>query len=207
MLMTGLPYAAIAVFIAGLISRFRTPSTITARSSQILESRWLAFGAVPFHAGVVTLFLGHLVPLLIPAQWQAWMSNRTALLIVETLGTAAGILCLAGLAILLLRRTTLRPPSAVADFVVLAILIAQVALGLAVATPHRWGAIWSATTTTPYLRSLDASFIAGVPTLVTLHIAGAWIVLALIPFTRLVHMLAVPLGYLWRPMQKVVWER
>jgi len=211
MLMTGLPYAAIALFIAGSIWRFRTPATISARSSQILESRWLAFGAVPFHAGVVTLFLGHLVPLLIPAQWQAFVSNRTALLVVETLGAAAGILCLAGLVILLIRRTTLHPPSSFADFLVLLALIAQVALGLAIATLHRWGAIWSATTTTPYLRSIltlqpDASFVAGLPLLVALHVTGAWIVLALIPFTRLIHMLALPLSYLWRPMQKVVWR-
>ena len=207
MLMTGLPYAAIALFIAGVVWRYRNPLTITARSSQILESRWLAFGAVPFHAGVVTLFAGHLVPLLIPAQWQAFVSHRAALLTVETLGVAAALSSLAGLVILLVRRATLHPPSPLLDFIVLAILIAQVALGLAIATLHRWGAIWSATTTTPYLRSIialhpDTSFLGGAPTLVTLHIAAAWLVLALIPFTRLVHMLALPVGYLWRAPQK-----
>ena len=210
MLMTALPYAAIALFIAGVIWRYRNPLTITARSSQILESRWLAFGAVPFHAGIITLCAGHIVPLLIPAQWQAFVSHRPALLAVETLGTAAALASLAGLVILFLRRTTLRPPSPLLDFIVLAILIAQTALGLAIATLHRWGAIWSATTTTPYLRSIlalqpDPSFIAGVPPLVTLHIAAAWILLALIPFTRLVHILTLPLGYLWRAPQKVVW--
>jgi nitrate reductase gamma subunit len=39
------------------------------------------------------------------------------------------------------------------------------------------------------------------------HLAGAWIVLALVPFTRLVHLLALPLGYLGRAPQKVVWAR
>lgn len=212
MLMIGLPYAAIAVFIAGVIWRYRNPLTITARSSQMLESRWLAFGAVPFHAGVVTLFLGHVIPLLIPTQWQALVSNRSALLVVETLGSAAALLCLIGLVILFVRRIALRTPSPLLDFIVLAVLIAQVALGLGVATMHRWGAIWSARTTTPYLWSIftlqpDASLVGGVPLLVTLHIAGAWIVLALVPFTRLVHMLALPLGYLVRPPQKVVWTR
>ena len=211
MLMIGLPYAAIALFIAGVIWRYRNPLTITARSSQLLESRWLAFGAVPFHAGVVTLFLGHLIPLLIPSQWQALVSNRTALLVVETLGSAAGLLCLIGLVILFARRLTLRAASPLADFVVVAILIAQVVLGLGVATMHRWGAVWSARTTTPYLWRIvtlqpDASLVAGVPLLVTLHIAGAWIVLALVPFTRLVHMFALPLRYLTRPPQRVVWS-
>lgn len=211
MLMIGLPYAAIAVFIAGVIWRYRNPLPITARSSQMLESRWLAFGAVPFHAGVVTLFLGHVIPLLIPTQWQALVSNRSALLVVETLGSAAALLCLIGLVILFVRRIALRTPSPLLDFIVLAVLIAQVALGLGVATMHRWGAIWSALTTTPYLWSIftlqpDASLVAGMPLLVTLHIAGAWIVLALVPFTRLVHMFALPLRYLTRPPQKVVWS-
>jgi nitrate reductase gamma subunit len=211
MLMTALPYAAIALFVAGVVWRYRNPSTMTARSSQILESRWLAFGAVPFHAGVVTLFLGHLVPVLIPQQWRALVSNRNALLAVETIGSAAAILCLAGLVVLFVRRAMLRPLSPLLDFVVLAILIAQVAVGLGVATMHRWGSIWSAVTTSPYLRSIvalqpDASLVAGVPPLVTLHVAGAWVVLALVPYTRLVHMFALPLGYLTRPLQKVVWR-
>jgi nitrate reductase gamma subunit len=163
-------------------------------------------------AGVVTLFVGHLVPLPIPSQWQAVFAHRWALLTFETIGSAAAILCLAGLLVLLVRRTALRPRSAPLDFVVLAILIAQVALGLAAATLHRWGAVWSVGTTTPYLRSIvtlrpDPSLVAGVPLLVTLHLTGAWIVLALIPFTRLVHIFALPLQYLTRPPQKVVWAR
>jgi nitrate reductase gamma subunit len=210
MLLIGLPYAAIAVFVAGVVWRYRNPLTITARSSQILESRWLAFGAVPFHAGVITLFLGHLIPLLFPSQWRALVSHRPFLLTVETIGSAAAILCLAALVILFVRRITLRPPARVTDLVVLMILIIQVTLGLAVATLHRWGALWSAGTAIPYLRSIvalqpDPSLVAGVPPLMTLHLAGAWIVLALIPFTRLVHMFSLPLGYLVRPPQKVVW--
>jgi nitrate reductase gamma subunit len=35
--------------------------------------------------------------------------------------------------------------------------------------------------------------------------AGAWIVLALLPFTRLIHMLVFPAGYPIGPPQKVVW--
>lgn len=211
MLLIGLPYAAIALFIAGFVWRYRSPLTVSARSSQILESRWLAFGAVPFHAGIVTLCLGHLIPVIIPSQWQRLVSHRAALLTLETIGTAAAILCLAGLVVLLVRRIALRHLSPALDFVVLGILIAQVALGLAVATLHRWGAVWSVSTTSAYLRSIvtlqpDPTLVAGVPTLVMLHLTGAWIVLALAPFTRLVHMFALPLGYLTRPPQKVVWE-
>ncbi|MHB0971799.1 MAG: respiratory nitrate reductase subunit gamma [Thermoanaerobaculia bacterium] len=45
----------------------------------------------------------------------------------------------------------------------------------------------------------------GAPLLLKIHLAGAWVTLALIPFTRLAHMFALPLQYLWRRPQKVVW--
>jgi nitrate reductase gamma subunit len=215
LLLVALPYAAVVVFIAGLIWRYRQRFTISSLSSQFLESRWLVWGSVPFHLGVAVLFAGHLLPLIIPSVWLSWMSNRSALLFVETAGSAAAILCLLGLVMLFIRRlasrAVLRNSTAV-DLLVLAVLITQVTLGLAVAMMHRWGAVWSARTTTPYLWSLitfqpDPSLVAGVPTLMTLHLTGAWIVLALIPFTRLVHMFAVPLHYLHRPPQRVIWLR
>jgi nitrate reductase gamma subunit len=210
----GMPYAALAVFTAGLILRFRSQGTISSQSSQILESGWLLWGTIPFHIGITVLFLGHLIPLLIPDSWRAFVAHRAALLIVEGTGIAAAVLCLIGLTVLLVRRVgsgPVRAGSRAADVVVLAVLIGQVATGLGVATMHRWGAVWSTGTTVPYLRSLaglrpDAAFVTGVPGVVMWHIAGAWIVLALLPFTRLVHMLTFPFPYLYRPPQKVLWS-
>lgn len=213
LLLIALPYAAVLVCMAGTIWRFRARLTISSQSSQILESRWLRWGTIPFHVGIAVLFVGHLVPLLVPDTWRVLLSNRTVLLTVETVGSAAAILCLVGLIVLFARRVAtrgVRANSAIADVLVVLVLIAQVALGLAVATLHRWGAVWSIGTTVPYLRSLivfrpDASLVLGVPPLMSAHLAGAWIVVALLPFTRLVHMLTLPLGYLVRPPQKVVW--
>ena len=213
LLLVALPYAAVVVCIAGLIWRFRARLTISSQSSQILESRWLAVGTIPFHLGIAVLFICHLLPLLIPGTWSRWVSNRSTLFAIETIGTAAGILCLMGLVILFVRRIAsgpVRAASTVADLIVLGVLIAQIAIGLAVAILHRWGYVWSVGTTVPYLRSLivlqpDPAFVAGVPPLVMWHMSAAWVVLALLPFTRLVHMLTVPLGYVARPPQKVVW--
>jgi nitrate reductase gamma subunit len=209
-----LPYAAIVLFLAGLVWRYRSRSTISSLSSQMLESRWLVWGAVPFHLGIALILLGHLAPLLFPSQWQSLVSNRNALLTVETIGAGAAILCLVGLVVLFVRRISsayVRSASTIPDLIVLAVLIAQVALGLGVAMMHRWGAVWSVRTTTPYLWSLltlqpDPALVAGVPLLVTLHLTGAWLVLALIPFTRLVHMFTWPLRYLGSRPQKVIWQ-
>jgi nitrate reductase gamma subunit len=213
LLLIGLPYASIVVFIAGLIWRYRARMTISSLSSQMLESRWLAWGAVPFHLGMITLAVGHIIPLVAPGWWQSVVSHPTALVTVETIGAGAAMLALAGLGILFVRRLVspvLRPATTAVDLIVLGMLILQIGLGLGVATMHRWGSVWSIRTTTPYLWSLltlrpDPAFVSGFPLLITLHLAGAWIVLALIPFTRLVHMFSVPVGYLARPPQKVVW--
>ena len=213
LLLVALPYAALVVCVVGLVVRFRIGAPISSQSSQILESRWLLVGTVPFHLGVAILFFGHLIPLIAPDFWRIVVSNRTALIAIESIGSAAAILCLAGLIVLFLRRLvspSVRAGSKSADLLVLAVLIAQVALGLGVATLHRWGAVWSIGTVIPYLRSLilfrpDPALVAGVPQLMTFHLAGAWIVLALLPFTRLAHMFTLPLGYLTRPPQKVVW--
>ena len=213
LLLVALPYVALFVFVAGLVWRYRSRLTISSLSSQVLESRWLLWGSVPFHLGILILFAAHLFPLLVPRLWQSWMTSRAALLAVETAGVAAGILALAGLIVLLVRRIASRAlmrNSTVVDLIVLVILIAQVGAGLGVAMMHRWGAVWSVKTTTPYLWSVftfqpDPSHVAGVPPLVMFHLSTAWVLLALIPFSRLIHMLTVPLQYLGRPPQKVVW--
>jgi nitrate reductase gamma subunit len=212
LVLVGLPYASIVVFLAGLVWRYRSQVTISSRSSQIMESRALAWGSLPFHLGIVVLFVAHVIPLVAPAWWQTVMANRFALLTVESAGLAAAVLCLIGLVVLFVRRAVsgdVRPGSMVADLLVLTILIAQVILGLSVATMYRWGSVWSAGTTTPYLWSIvtlrpDPSLLLGMPVMLHLHVAGAWILLALVPFTRLVHMFSLPVGYLYRPPQKVV---
>jgi len=211
LLFVAMPYAAVAVFIAGVVWRFRREATISSQSSQILESRALAWGSIPFHAGIFALFLFHLIPLLVPNFWRSFVSKN--LIPVESIALAAAALCLFGLIVLLVRRigsSSVRAGSRPTDIFVLAVLIAQVATGIVVATMHRWGAVWWLGTTVPYLRSLiafrpDPSYVAGIPKVVMWHLAGAWVVLALLPFTRLIHMLTLPLMYLRRPPQKVVW--
>lgn len=214
LLLVALPYAAIVVFIVGMVWRVRRRFSISSLSSQLLESRFLPWGSVPFHLGIAVIVTGHVLPLLFPGWWQRVVANRTALLALESVGAAAALLCLFGLIVLALRRLlspSVRPVSSAADLLVLAILISQVAIGFLLAMLHRWGAVWAARTTTPYLWSLvtlqpDPAFVAGAPLLLTLHLGAAWIVLALIPFTRLMHLFFVPVGYLRRPPQRVVWS-
>jgi nitrate reductase gamma subunit len=115
--------------------------------------------------------------------------------------------------VLLLRRGTnarLQANTTVGDFVVLGLLLFQVLVGLGVAAGYRWGSVWSTGTIAPYLWSLvvlhpDPTLVEELPPLVKLHLAGAWILFLVVPFSRLVHLFSFPFSYVVRPPQQVVW--
>jgi len=98
------------------------------------------------------------------------------------------------------------------DWLVLALLLLQVATGVYIAFSLRWGGVWYVHTATPWLRSLltfqpEVQHLAALPVVVKLHACNAFLLVALLPFSRLVHALSVPLGYLARPYQVVIWYR
>jgi nitrate reductase gamma subunit len=49
--------------------------------------------------------------------------------------------------------------------------------------------------------------IAPLPWVIQLHVFNFFVLLAVFPFSRLVHIITYPLGYLFRPWQLVVWNR
>jgi nitrate reductase gamma subunit len=213
-LFVGLPYVSLAVLVLGSVYRYRYARLgVSSMSSQLLEGRTLGFSSAPWHVGILVVFGGHLVAFLIPAVWNSLTSNRVFLLTVETIGLAAATLCILGLGVLLVRRLTARWLQAVAkgaDYIVLSLLLAQVLLGVTVAIGHRWGAAWSAGTTTPYLWSLvtlrpEPAYVAELHPVIQAHLVGAWVVFLVVPFTRLIHIFAVPLQYLIRAPQLVIW--
>ena len=214
-LFVGLPYLAIAVAVVGTVYRTRYARLgYTSRSSQFLESRKLLWGSVPWHVGILLVLLGHAVAFLFPGAWRAVVARPAALIALETVGFALALLSLVGLGILAVRRITgarLQAVTSAIDIVVLVLLLGQVALGILVAVSLRWGSAWSTGTTTPYLWSIlllrpDPATIADLSVLVKAHIVGAWLFLAVLPFSKLVHLLAVPWQYVLRAPQKVVWN-
>ena len=185
----------------------RNPYTQSARSSQFLEHRQLRAGSGAWHIGIFLVLLGHLVAFLVPGLWRAVLARPAVLMAVEVIGMGAALLSLVGLTLLIVRRVTSGRVQAVTtrmDLVVVALLAGQVALGILTAVQLKHGALWGAGTAVPYLWSLltlrpDMTLVAGLPLVVKLHMAGAWLLILLLPFTRLIHMLALPLPYLWRP--------
>jgi nitrate reductase gamma subunit len=210
------PYVAIVLFFVISIWRYRKNAyRVSSLSSQFLESRKLFWGSVPFHLGILTLFLGHLIGFLIPRQVMAWNESPLRLLVLEVTGLVAGLLTLVGLVLLIWRRHTsdrLRPLTSKIDVLLYLVLLFDVVTGLYIALGHRWGSAWYVHVLAPYLQSLftfqpNVSLVADLPIVVKMHVVGAFVLFALFSFTRLMHILVAPIPYLWRRAQLVIWNR
>lgn len=211
----GLPYIAIIVAVIGCVWRAKNSKySMTTRSSQFLEDKQLLWGSTPWHIGIVIVLLGHLVAFLLPRVWAAILSVPAALFAVEMIGVACSLLALAGLGVLIYRRVTsarIQAVTTTADLLVVVLLFGQVLVGLLSSIHLRYGSAWSTGTVVPYLWGLltlrpDMSYVTGFPMLFKLHLIGAWLFILLLPFTRLMHILAVPFQYLWRRPQIVIWN-
>ncbi len=210
------PYVAITLAIVGTIWRyFSDRFSYTSLSSQFLENRQLFWGSVPWHYGILVILTGHLVAFLIPRSVLAWNGEPWRLYVLEASALAFGFLTLWGLVALIFRRFSsarIRVVTSPMDVVLLLALLIQVVAGLWVAVFFRWGSSWYAAFAVPYLKSLftlspDVLLVSNLPFMAQVHIVGAFVLLLLLPFTRLVHLLAFPITYLWRPYQVVIWNR
>jgi nitrate reductase gamma subunit len=208
------PYLALAVCVAGCIYRFRTNSfKVSSLSSQFLDSDKLFFGSVLFHWSIIILFFAHLFGFLFPGVLLSIISNPSTLIVLETIGLACGLGALVGLGILFLRRMgneRVRMVTTRMDIAIELLILAQIALGIWIAIGHRWGSAWFASNLAPYLWSLvklnpQVEAVSSMSTAIVIHVIVAFVILLMIPFTRLVHFLVVPLSYLSRPYQQVIW--
>jgi nitrate reductase gamma subunit len=215
-----MPYAVLAVALIGSIARYeRDPFTWKSASSQLLRRRQLMWGSVLFHVGIIVLFFGHLIGLFtpvwvldalgIPYALKQWMA--------VLIGGVAGIAAFAGASMLLHRRLVdprIRRNSTFADIAILAILWLQIVIGLGtilLTLGHMDGAemvrfmTWSQSVMGLQINAWET--VVNVHWLYKLHIFLGLVIVALFPFTRLVHMLSVPLRYLWRPGYQIVRSR
>ena len=76
------------------------------------------------------------------------------------------------------------------DIVIELLLLAQIVFGLWIALGYRWGYYWFASDMSPYLWSIvkfgpQIDAVSAMPWVIKTHIVGAFIILGMIPFTRL----------------------
>lgn len=210
LLWVAFPYLAFAIFVVGHVWRYqRDRYTWTARSTQLLEHRLLMPGSLLFHFGILAAIGGHVLGIVVPRSWTSavGISDDAYHWIAVLAGGASGIAILAGLAILLYRRLAVarvRGTTSRSDLVLYPVLVGAILFG-ELAT--LWGSAFDRyeyrETVSPWFRGIftlqpHESLMANASFVFQAHAVSAWLLLAVWPFTRLVHAWSVPVGYLGR---------
>jgi len=212
------PYIAIAIFLLGSLIRFdREQYTWKSDSSQLLRTSQLRWGSNLFHIGVLFLFFGHLAGLLTPhwlyESFGLSSPNKQMLAIIS--GGIAGLICLSGITLLVLRRLTderIRATSKPMDIIILLWIFVTLVLGLIsilFSLDHKDGSVmlllghWAQSIVT--FRAGAADALLTVPLIYKIHLMFGMTVFVLFPFTRLVHVWSgfAVVGYLTRSYQIV----
>jgi len=210
------PYVAISVFFIGSLARYdRDQYTWRTGSSQFLRADELRLGSNLFHIGILLLFVGHFVGLLTPpAVYHALgLSTSGKQMLAVVAGGVFGGLCLRGIIILIRRRLTdarIRATSSRMDIFILLLIGVQLVLGLMtlpISIYHHDGANmlllseWAQRIVT--FRSGAADQVSEIGIIFKLHLFLGQTLFLVFPFSRLVHVWSVPLGYVTRPYQVV----
>ena len=200
------PYIAISVFFIGNAYKYLSnPYGWRSKSSEILEKKTLRWASMTFHYGIILAFIGHIIGIVIPKSFteDLGVSEESYHFLAITGGTIAGVMVVFGILLFLYRRLTndrVRAISTPSDWVTLILLLIITSLGLYntlfVDYDYR-------ETVAPWFRGLwifspDYTLMADVPISLKLHIIFVFILVAVWPFTRLVHVLSFPFSYIFR---------
>lgn len=205
------PYLAGALFVAGHIWRWRFDRLgWTSGSSQLLEQRWLRIGSPLFHIGLLGVLGGHVIGILVPAGVTSAIGVSDHVYHVFSLaaGGGFGVLALAGIVILTLRRLLIgrvRRNGSSIDIAVDLLLLAVIGLGMGETIGWQLGVGEYAyrETVSVWFRDLfafraDASLMSGAPWIYQAHTLASVTLFALWPFSRLVHVWTAPVQYVIR---------
>ncbi len=211
------PYLAGSVFLLGSLVRFDLNQyTWRAGSSQLLHGgRRFVLANALFHVGILLLFFGHLVGLLMPPElYHAFGLSTTAKQLMAMIaGGIFGSMCFIGMTLLVRRRLfepRVRATSSRMDIFILLLLYVQLILGLItipISAGHMDGSVmlllaeWAQRIVT--FRGGAAELVSNVHWVYKLHLFLGLTMFLVFPFTRLVHIWSAPVWYLGRRYQVV----
>jgi nitrate reductase gamma subunit len=212
------PYLAGTVFLLGSWIRFdREQYTWKSDSSQLLSNKGMRLASNLFHVGIIAVFFGHLVGLLTPHAWflAAGVSDITHQYVAIGAGLLFGAMALLGGLLLWLRRMTnvrVKANSRTRDTFVIGWIVVTAALGLST-IPVSWGHASHGDASTmialaEWVQSVahldpNPALLEEVSPIFKTHLFFGMTVFLVFPFTRLVHVWSVPVGYLGRAYQVV----
>src|SRR3954468_13495458 len=183
------PYVAAAIFAVGWTARLAAARGLGARESWISGAHRAPLGAA-WRTALAVVMLAHLAALTFPDAVLLWSRQELRLIAVEIAGVAAGLVTIVGSALLLsrlLRRGSASGKSPL-DVIALTLLLVAATSGLGIAILYRWASAWSEVTLVPYLYSVarlqpSTGLVTRLPALVKLHVASAFVFVAVLPFT------------------------
>ena len=202
-----LPYVALTVLATGLIYRtIRRNNTIQASSSQFISNdKSLRWGSTLFHYAILLVLLGHILGLLTPEWLYNWfMTNETKRLLAILMGSISGAAALVGITLLVVRRFSNKrvwATSKIQDYVIVVLLLVQISLGL-------WCTYITSQSSLEDYMAMEYwaqgififepdswKYIADADLIYKLHIVNGFLIFIIFPFTKLMHMIMVPVLY------------
>jgi nitrate reductase gamma subunit len=196
-----LPYVAVTAFLVVVVARrFRLPPFGTPPPPTTPAQGPRSHGErILFGYGILVVLGGHVLAVLIPERVLLWNNDALRRYVLEVSGLIFALMTLVGLLLRVARGLSspeARQGIGLSDWLLYVLLLLQVASGIFMALLYPWGSSWYATSAVPYLRSLvhlepDLSSIGAMPHLVKLHLVNAWVLVGVLPFTRLVRPLIV----------------
>lgn len=206
------PYLMLGSFFFGTIIRFIFfHAGVTAKSSEMLEKKRLMVGSTLFHVGIIGVFFGHIMGVLIPKAWTDALGISDYVyhhFIAIPAGAFFGILATVGVYMLCWRRFRnhrVFRTSSTADLIVIAALTIEITLGMLssfVTAPvhpdfnYRTSlAIWARQL---FYFQPDFRLMLATPLMYKLHVIFGLMIFGAFPYTRLVHALALPWRYVYR---------
>ena len=214
LLFTYLPHIAFAVFWFGLITRIiYANKSIQARSTQLLADKRIRPGSNLFHVGILAVLLGHFTLFIPERLYHLIMTTETKRLIALSMGSFFGILAIVGMILLVYRRfsvETVKRTSNFHDYFILILLLAEAALGMisvgttAAGTVEQYAAlgVWAQKVIT--FQPDAGAVIASHGIIYKIHIFIGLVVIMIFPYTKLMHMLVMPLVYFFRSGYQLV---
>ena len=223
------PYIAFTLLIFGTAYRFYNDRfSYSSHSSQFMGSKIsLIIGSLLWHWGILMVLTMHFLGILTPKLFDKLVTgdNRKYW---EFAGWIIAVALIVGLTILLIRRLInprLRVVTSSADWLILIALLVQACFGLWIAFWYSYydpkfnndadpiyASSWFTSDIGGWFKSLLAfdpqiDKVTGYGWQLQFHFINGLFIIAIFPFTRLVHLLSYPFRYMWRSYQVVIWNR
>jgi nitrate reductase gamma subunit len=207
-----IPYVCLTIFILGHIYRYNTDQFgWTAKSSEFIEKdNLLKWGSILFHYGIIFVFFGHVGGVLVPKRFYdtIGVSEEMYHFAAVWIGGLAGVATVVGGLLLTIRRLfkkRIARNSKAIDIITLLWIGVVVLAGFTntVGYTATGGTFDYRENIGPWFRGLFyfnpmPQLMAVAPIGFQIHVLTGFLLFALWPFTRLVHVWSLPLEYLSR---------